>query len=186
MADRFVLVLAKSAQQAATYARRCGFTAGRYRAVASASSIRGIQVADAHILPEFYDRRDSHAILSEIRWARDVPKMHVAMPPAAEAPAKDQGDGMGEQLSIDDLEPVGYDGQGAPLYEHQIESPQPAVESLVHVDEAPAEIATERAEEPLKKTRRTRCVTCDRLTTAAYAVDPEGHDVETHENQEVW
>lgn len=136
----YVLVLAQTSHEGAKYVRRAKLPRGRWRVVAKASSIRGIRKADVHCLPGFHKRPDRHAILGELRYAQ-CQWFDVEMPPPGEAPARDQGDGMGQQLTIEDviaredgprftrpglvvvepdLEPVGYDGQGAPLYEYQL------------------------------------------------------------------
>ena len=43
------------------------------------------------------------SILAELRWGRDIQVFDVEMPEAVEAPPVDQGDGMGEQLTVEDL-----------------------------------------------------------------------------------
>lgn len=97
----YVLVLAKNTHQGAVYARRAKLQRGRYRVVASASAITGIKRAEVHILPEFHQRPDRHRILAELRYAR-CEFFDVEMPARATPPPVDQGDGMGEQLSIED------------------------------------------------------------------------------------
>lgn len=97
----YVLVLASNAHEGAKYARRAKLTRGRYRVVSSASSIKGLRRAEVHILPGFRQRIDRHSILGALRWAQCQVK-EVEMPARAEGPAKDQGDGMGEQMTIDE------------------------------------------------------------------------------------
>lgn len=100
---RYVLVFAENIAEANTYAKRAGLPRGRYRAVGHAASIRRIQVADVHELPSFERRRDKHAIRAEIRHGRDIRYFKVEMPPKPEEPAVDQGDGMGQQLTIEQI-----------------------------------------------------------------------------------
>lgn len=198
--DRYVLVLAHSPQQAGKYARRKGLRPGTYRAVSSAGSIRGIQVADVHILPEFHARMDSHAILAELRYGRDIVKMDVEMPEPAEEVPVDQGDGMGQQLSLDSL--IAMEGKAAlrpdeveRLNKHKSVDPVvelvPAnqqtsdavffqqVESVTTMsEEEQAEL--EKAETHKPKRRRSRCKTCGRLTYEDFETSTEGHDAEAH------
>jgi hypothetical protein len=97
----YVIVLAKNSQEAAKYAKRAKLTRGRYRLVASAGSIHGLRRAQIHRLPSFDQRPDKHRILAELRHGKH--EFHnVTMPPRAEAKVVDQGDGMGQQLTIDD------------------------------------------------------------------------------------
>jgi hypothetical protein len=97
----YVIVLAKNSQEAAKYAKRAGLTRGRYRLVASAGSIHGLRRAVIHRLPSFDQRPDKHRILAELRHGKH--EFHnVVMPPRLEAKAVDQGDGMGQQLTIED------------------------------------------------------------------------------------
>lgn len=100
---RHVLVFAETISEANTYAKRAGLPRGAYRAVGHAGSIRGIQVADIHELPGFENRRDKHAIRAAVRHGRDIRHFHVEMPPKPDAPVVDQGDGMGQQLTIGDI-----------------------------------------------------------------------------------
>lgn len=97
----YVLVLARNSHQGATYAKRARLTRGRYRVVASASSIQGLRRAHVHILPDFDKRPDRHAILSVLRHAH-CEFFTVDMPARLDSPPTDQGDGMGEQLTIED------------------------------------------------------------------------------------
>lgn len=98
----YVIVLAERVHEANLYAKRAGLPRGRFRFPTSAASIRGLRVAEIHELPSFSRRRDKHAIDAALRFARGERKM-VEMPPKLEEPPVDQGDGMGEQLTIDDL-----------------------------------------------------------------------------------
>lgn len=95
----YVIVLTDKPNEANTYAKRAGLRRGQYRYPTSASSIRGIRVAEIHELPSFSQRRDRHAIDAELRYARGERKL-VQMPEAAPV---DQGDGFGEQLTIDQI-----------------------------------------------------------------------------------
>lgn len=97
----YILVLAKNTNEGARYIRAAKLPRGRWRNVASASSIRGIRFATIHKLPSFDQRPDRHAILAELRHAKCT-FIDVEMP-IVETPAIDQGDGMGQQLSFDDL-----------------------------------------------------------------------------------
>lgn len=141
--QRYVLILAGDIHEGNQYAKRVGLPRFAYRAVSSAGSIKGIRSADVHILPSFHGRRDRFAILSQFRWAPDIRKFDVEMPEAPEEPAIDQGDGMGQQLTIDDaiesaavdedgpLTVLGKDGSGrfaAPI------EPNPAVEAVEKQD----------------------------------------------------
>jgi hypothetical protein len=100
--SRYILVFAESIHEANQYAKRAKLPRGSYRAVGHAGSIRGIQSADVHVLPGFEKRRDRHAIRAAVRHGRDIRYLNVEMPDALEVPPVDQGDGMGEQLTIDD------------------------------------------------------------------------------------
>jgi hypothetical protein len=98
----YVLVLARNTHQGAKYAQRAKLPRGRYRVVTSAASIRGLRRAECHIvLPGFDSRPDRHSILSELKWAR-CEFFTVELPDRETAPPVDQGDGMGEQLTIED------------------------------------------------------------------------------------
>jgi hypothetical protein len=98
----YVIVLAKNSQEGAVYVRRAKLPRGRWRIAASAGSIRGLRKAQVHVLPSFNDRPDRHSILAELRYAK-CDFIDVEMPARPVYPAKDQGDGMGEQLTIDDV-----------------------------------------------------------------------------------
>ena len=182
--NRHILILAKNARQGAQYAKRADLPNFTYRVVRQAASITGIQSVDVHMIDGWEKRSDSGAILAKLRWARDIEYFSVSMPPE---PVIDAGDGMGEQLALDFAdEPTGYDGMGAPLYVAPLPEtpPQPAADSLDHVvhEDAAAEQAEEEISNALetKKTRRTRCKVCGRLTAAAFDVDRDGHDASTH------
>lgn len=165
----FVVVLCENAREGNTYARRAGLQRGRYRVVASASSIRGLRVAHVHELPGFAKRRDRHAINAELRWTKGE-RIQVEMPPAIEAPPVDQGDGMGEQLTIEDaiaetpadqkrlLEEITDPGPQEPDEDEEYEEPdEPSATTEQGEDAAPAE------EEKPKRKRRRRCGECGDL-----------------------
>jgi hypothetical protein len=99
---RYVIVLAGSTSEGHTYARRAGVARFTYRVPSNAASIRKLQAADVHVLPSFAGRRDRHSILAELRYGRDITMIDVEMPEPA---VVDQGDGFGEQLTIDDYLP---------------------------------------------------------------------------------
>lgn len=67
------IVLAGTAMEAAAHAQRHRLPKGRWRYAVKASSIRGLRVAEVHILPGFLKRLDRHKIIGELRYAR-VPK----------------------------------------------------------------------------------------------------------------
>lgn len=98
----YVVVLAGSVQEGRTYARRKGLVLSRCRIVANASSVRGLRQAEIHELPSFNTRLDRHAINAQLRFVRGGERILVEMPSPAEAAPVDQGDGMGQQLTIDD------------------------------------------------------------------------------------
>jgi len=100
--EPYVLVLAQTSHEGARYVRRAGLTRGRWRIVAKASSIRGIRKAHVHCLPGFHRRPDRHSILAELRYA-NCEWFDVEMPPRPEEAAVDQGDGMGQQLTLEDI-----------------------------------------------------------------------------------
>lgn len=109
--EPYIIVLAGSSQEASKYVRRAGLPRGRWRIAASAASIRGIRAAHIHALPSFHHRRDGHSILAELRYAK-CEWFDVEMPGRVDAPPVDQGDGMGEQLTIEDAlentDPLGF------------------------------------------------------------------------------
>lgn len=98
----YVLVLAQTSHEGAKYVRRANLPRGRWRVVAKASSIRGIRRAEVHCLPGFHKRPDKHAILGELRYAQ-CEWRDVEMPGPGEAAPVDQGDGMGQQLTIEQV-----------------------------------------------------------------------------------
>jgi hypothetical protein len=179
MRDRYVLVLSKSISEGNQYAKRAGLPRFSYRAVGNAASIRNLKVADVHILPSFDGRRDKHQILAELRWGRDIEYFYVEMPPKSDEPAVDQGDGMGQQLSIDDVEPepnlvelITDGAHGTP------ESLRAAAEAELAADlqvpdrpkpegtdaqTAPPEPSEDPAPTEASKRRRSRCKTCNQL-----------------------
>jgi hypothetical protein len=83
----YVLVLAKTTHEGATYARRAKLTRGRYRVVSSAASIRNLRRAEVHILPSFDRRPDKHSILAELRYGK-CEYFTVEMPPRPERPVE--------------------------------------------------------------------------------------------------
>lgn len=97
----YILVLAQTPHEAATYIRRAELPRGRWRIAARASSIRGIRQATVHCLPGFHKRPDRHSILGELRYAK-CEWVDVEMPGAADV-VVDQGDGMGQQLTFEDV-----------------------------------------------------------------------------------
>lgn len=98
----YVVILAGTVQEGRTYARRKGLVLSRCRVVANASSVRGLRSAEIHELPSFSKRLDRHSINAQLRYVKGNGRILVEMPPPIEAPPVDQGDGMGEQLTIDD------------------------------------------------------------------------------------
>lgn len=97
----YVLVLAQTSHEGSKYVRRAKLPRGRWRIVARASSIQGIRKAEVHCLPGFHKRPDKHSILGVLRYAQCEWK-DVEMPPREVPDAVDQGDGMGEQLTIEE------------------------------------------------------------------------------------
>jgi hypothetical protein len=186
--SRYILILAKNAKQAVTYAKRAGLPNFSYRCVASAGSVTGITSADVHILPEFHTRPDRHRIFAALRYSRDIDYYDVEMPDLLEAPAVDQGDGMGEQLSIDDvLEEDQHMARLGLLPEVEKELGPGAVDPLDDVT-APEEegvdfvLGADPAElgiEDKPKPRRKRCKVCGRLTVGDYP-DDDTHDAAAH------
>lgn len=75
----YVIVLARTPQEGSTYAKRAKLPRGRYRVATSASTIRGLRVAEVHELPSFAQRPDRHAVEAELRFARG-PRKQVEMP----------------------------------------------------------------------------------------------------------
>lgn len=100
MKQRYAVILAATHSEARQYAKRLGMHPGRYRIAMRRGQLAGLQVADAHVLPSFRKAPQRHSILAGLKWGRDIQILDVEMPPA---PVEDQGDGMGEQLTIEDL-----------------------------------------------------------------------------------
>lgn len=98
----YTIVLAENHNEANRYAKRAKLRKGQWRFPVSASALRGLRVAEIHELPSFAGRRDRHAILAELRYSRGK-HIQVEMPGKLAEPAVDQGDGFGQQLSIDDV-----------------------------------------------------------------------------------
>lgn len=187
MAEKYKLILAKNGTEASTYGRRMGFKSGTYRCVAAAKSVRGIQVAECHVLPGFNDRVDRHAIKSALRWGRDITFVDVVMPPA---PVVDQVDGMGPQLFMD-LNDVPTPATKHRSFDPVVEIVKPpslteaqAAQLLEHVDEIPV-LKSDPApgvmplEQPARK-RKSRCKICGRMTLGP---DGEGHDEAKHKTE---
>lgn len=147
----YVLVLAQTSHEGATYVRRAKLPRGRWRVVARASSIRGIRKAEVHILPGFHRRPDRHSILGELRYAQ-CEMIDVEMPPRETPAPVDQGDGMGEQLTIDDAAPVAMptvSSSTPPVEMPTIEAPGAGVDEERIVAERPK--------------RRSKCSDCGTL-----------------------
>jgi len=170
----YVLVLAQTSHEGAKYVRRAKLPRGRWRIVAKASSIRGIRKAEVHCLPGFHKRPDRHSILGELRYA-NCEWRDVEMPPAEEAPAVDQGDGMGEQLTIEQalqeagsyVEKVGpseRDLEVAYRYDRlrdlAAEQPDPPVDDE---EQAKYDAAVSNMLETPKPKRRRKCADCGTL-----------------------
>lgn len=75
----YVIVLARTPQEGSTYAKRAKLPRGRFRVATSASTIKGLRVAEVHELPSFVDRPDRHAVEAVLRYARG-PRLQVEMP----------------------------------------------------------------------------------------------------------
>lgn len=186
---RYVIVLAANPSEGATYARRTGLPARTYRVPAAAKSIKGLQAADVHVLPTFATRPDRHAILAELRHGRDIVMVDVQMPAPAEPAPVDQGDGMGEQLTIDDfLGRVRDTGKAEPCEFDDVQIDIPATVALIRPENPdladaieaanPQEDAsgstpgtTESGEDAAStqaRRRRTRCAECGELTFEAH------------------
>lgn len=188
----YVIVLAKNTNEGSAYVRRANLPRGRWRIASSASSIRGLRRAHVHKLPTFDRRPDKHSILAELRHAQ-CEWFDVEMPPRAQAPVRDQGDGMGQQTEIfdllgrldtedallDELAEAGVDPEPiAAKIEHngQMREAIAAAEAeglpalveaedvIPDVNAAPGDlIDPEVAELAAKRRRRTRCKDCNTL-----------------------
>lgn len=105
--SRFVVILAKSKAEGYRYAKRADIPARYHRIPTRASQVVGVRAADIHILPSFQTAPQRHSILRGLAQARghgvDLVYMDVEMPPKPEVPVADQGDGMGQQLTIDEM-----------------------------------------------------------------------------------
>lgn len=66
----YVIILAGTPSEASRYVREAGLPRGRWRIATQASTIRGLRRAHVHVLPSFATRRDRHAVLTELRYAR--------------------------------------------------------------------------------------------------------------------
>lgn len=175
----YVIVLAKNTHEGATYARRAPLTRGRYRIAVSAGSIRGLRRAEVHILPSFDQKPDRHAILAELRWAK-CDYFYVEMPERQMGPAIDQGDGMGEQLTIDDALAASSNGDNPELSSNEDISNGDAMvseggnigtveleDSIPEHGGAPGDLVDPaQLDEEVKKRRRTRCKKCGQLHLA--------------------
>lgn len=81
---RQILILANSPREAGHYAKRAGLPNFSYRAVHSASQVRGMYSAEVHILPSFTRSISRHAIFAALQWARAIDYYYVDpedMPP---------------------------------------------------------------------------------------------------------
>lgn len=96
----YQIILAAGVTEGNAYARAKGFKAGTFRVAARAATIRGLRVATVHILPSYADRRDKAAIEAVLRYSKGLERLEVTDWVWDKAPAVDQGDGMGEQLSL--------------------------------------------------------------------------------------
>jgi hypothetical protein len=101
--QRRIVVLAKNTAEANVYARRAGLPRFTYTCPAGRGSVQGLRDVDVHILPGFRKRPDQHAIMAGLRHGAGNTFQRVEMPEPKQAPPVDQGDGMGEQLTLDDL-----------------------------------------------------------------------------------
>lgn len=185
--QRYVIVLAANPQESHRYARRAGIPARNYRAPASAASVRGIQSADVHRLPSFATRRDRHAIMAELRYARDITYIDVEMPQPAPKP--------NEQLVVLDIAPDGSLIEAAGLLEElpvalqaetiaairEVVVDVPLLEMVPEPEEAQdgeEAGAPEPSEDPAPvapRRRRARCKDCGTLHFA----DESCHEPET-------
>lgn len=77
---RYTIILAKTPQEAITYARRVGLGLGQYRYAARAGSVSGVRVADIIELPGFANRPDRFAINAVLRYVRGE-RVKVEPPP---------------------------------------------------------------------------------------------------------
>lgn len=66
------VILAGNHQEAVAYARSQGWRSGAYRIATRAATIRGLRVAEVHELPSFATRLDRHAVMGELRYARNI------------------------------------------------------------------------------------------------------------------
>lgn len=82
---RYTIILAKSPQEAITYARRVGLGLGQYRYAARAGSVSGVRVADIIELPGFANRPDRFAINAVLRYVRGE-RVKVEPPPDRRLP----------------------------------------------------------------------------------------------------
>lgn len=71
----YVVILAGTTLEAMRYANAAKLKRGRYRYALRAATIRGLRVAEVHILPGFARRLDRHAILAELRYAKFTQKV---------------------------------------------------------------------------------------------------------------
>lgn len=105
--SRYIIILAGSKAEGYRYARRSGIPARQCRIPLYAKQIVGLRVADIHVLPSFKEAPHRHSLLAALRQVRghgvDLKFIDVEMPEPLEAPPVDQGDGFGEQLTIDQL-----------------------------------------------------------------------------------
>ena len=67
---KYTVILANTMRQAMEHAKQEKLPKGRFRYAAHPSSIHGLRTANVHVLPEFGKRRDKHAILAKLRYAK--------------------------------------------------------------------------------------------------------------------
>lgn len=156
----YILVLAATPQEAAKYIKLAKLPRGRWRIASSASAIRGIRRATVHCLPGFKKRPDKFAVLSVLKYAR-CDWVDVEMP---EEPPVDQGDGMGEQLTLEDALREAYAEEDARREEFEaqmreqgtpVEKPEPQNGDAMENEGAPP---LPSREETLERFRRSELV----------------------------
>lgn len=75
----YVIVLCKTPQEGSQYAKRANLPRGSYRVATRAAAIKGLKVAEIHILPSFHQRPDRFAIEAALRYTRGA-RLEVEMP----------------------------------------------------------------------------------------------------------
>lgn len=146
----YTIILAGSTREASKYAKLAGLPKGRWRFASQAASIRGLRVAEIHELPSFARRPDRHAINGELRYTKGE-RIQVEMP---EEPVVDQGDGMGEQLTIDDAIAEAYAEEQHGSETGTPEPVQEAAPAPAPVVESPAAERKKRKPAPQAKAKK--------------------------------